>query len=178
MSYFKQVISKLIHIRCTKNRKEQKQSTTNNDNLDKTIKNLEKDYKLARRFSPKTTIGTFALKDAQRLAMLYESKGDITKSVEYLKETINIWKKIGHKEGEAQTLMYIGLLYSRNNPDVALEYYESAVKLFKEIINKRGEAETLKAIGCIFISKGEPEKGMRYLDDANKIFKEINSVHS
>ena len=90
---------------------------------------------------------------------------------------MKIHREIGYKQGEANDLGNIGLIYrDKGEPEEALKYLQKALKIDREIGYKQGEANQLGNIGLIYRDKGELDEALKYLQEALEIFMEINSL--
>jgi tetratricopeptide (TPR) repeat protein len=101
---------------------------------------------------------------------LYENE----KALELFDECLEIYRKIGDRETEGQTLNKIGVIYLNiAEYDKALGYFQDALNIFKEILNKQGEWTTLNNIGVIYNNKGDYENALIFYNQSLKISKEI-----
>ncbi|MGC1121116.1 MAG: tetratricopeptide repeat protein, partial [Candidatus Methanofastidiosia archaeon] len=100
----------------------------------------------------------------------YSDKGDLDQALNYLKEALEIHRQIGYKQGEANQLGNIGLIYSdKGDLDQALNYLKEALEIHRQIGYKQGEASDLGNIGLIYSDKGDLDQALNYLKEALEI---------
>jgi tetratricopeptide (TPR) repeat protein len=94
--------------------------------------------------------------------------------LKYHQDALEIDKEIGFRQGEANSLGNIGVIYQdRGDLDQALKYHREALEINKQIGHKEGEAAQLGNIGLIYKAKGDLDQALKYMNDALKIFEEI-----
>ncbi|MCK4664375.1 MAG: tetratricopeptide repeat protein [Bacteroidales bacterium] len=101
---------------------------------------------------------------------------DVSQSVKYGKQALELSENINYKMGIAQSLNGIGNTYQRKSLyDKALEYFNKALQIFKEIGFDYGIFSTLNNIGAVFEDKGDYGKALEYLLQSLKIIEEIGN---
>ena len=67
------------------------------------------------------------------IGLIYRTKGDLDTALKYLKDALDIHKKIGYKQGEAVALGNIGqFYYAKGDLDTALKYLKDALQILVE----------------------------------------------
>ncbi|MCK4662580.1 MAG: tetratricopeptide repeat protein [Bacteroidales bacterium] len=95
-------------------------------------------------------------------------------SMEYANTALELAKKSGNKEQEANALKYIGVaFYYKSNYDIALEYYKEALKKFKELNDEKEIAKTYNNIGNVYINWCNYEKAIEYYNNSLEISQKI-----
>ncbi len=108
------------------------------------------------------------------IAVIYDSKGDISKALEYLSKSLKLQEEIGDKKGISQSLNNIGTIYkSQGNIPKALEYQGKSLKIREEIGDRDGIAQCLNNIGTIYYSQGDFPKALEYQGKSLKIQEEV-----
>jgi tetratricopeptide (TPR) repeat protein len=108
------------------------------------------------------------------IGIIFMTKGKINKALKYLEEALEIDRKIGNREGEANQLGNIGLTYKdKGEMDEALKCFEQSLEIDREIGNREGEASNLGNIGTIYKNKGDLDKALKYHNKALEIDREI-----
>lgn len=100
---------------------------------------------------------------------LYESYLNVKQNEElkYQMDTLQMNREIGNRQGEANTLANIGLIYSsKENQDEALKYFTQAVQINNEIGSRQGEANQLLNLGTTYRLKGDLEKALKFSNEA------------
>ena len=89
------------------------------------------------------------------------------KSIEKYHEALELYRRASDRNGEAQTLNNIGVVYwSLGEMQKALEKYNEALPLRRAIGDRSGEAETLNNIGAVYWSLGEMRKALEKYNEA------------
>ncbi|GAB1539497.1 hypothetical protein NUACC21_21640 [Scytonema sp. NUACC21] len=82
--------------------------------------------------------------------LYFELKKQVKLADDYYQRALEIYRQIGDRLGEANTLIAIGdVLQFLDRRDEALERYEQALDFYRQIGDRLGEANTLKAIGDV-----------------------------
>jgi CHAT domain-containing protein/tetratricopeptide (TPR) repeat protein len=98
-------------------------------------------------------------------------------AIEKSEQALNIWRKLGEKEKEAETLNFIGLFYTRNGENKkALTFFEQALSIWREKKNRLQQADTLFLIGSAYSYSDEQEKALKYLQEALHLYKAENQL--
>ena len=106
----------------------------------------------------------------------YAEAGEKQKALESLNHALEIWRKIGSREGEALTLNDIGRVYrDLGQQQSAMDYYNQALPIWREVGNRNGEGLALSDIGRAYSDLGQPGKALDYANQALPIFRETGS---
>jgi tetratricopeptide (TPR) repeat protein len=110
------------------------------------------------------------------IGLIYKTKGDLDKALEYHQKALKIDQEIGYQQGQANQLGNIGLIYSdKGDLDKALEYHQKALKIDQEIGYQQGQASDLGNIGIVYYKRGKHDEALKYLNESLTIFKRIGS---
>lgn len=72
------------------------------------------------------------------MGLIYKTKGDLDKALEYFQKALKIDQEIGYQQGQASDLGNIGIVYyKRGKRDEALKYLNESLTIFKRIGSKR-----------------------------------------
>ena len=82
-------------------------------------------------------------------------------------EALPLWREIGDRFQEAQTLDCIGFLFWRmGEPARGIEYYNQALAIRREIKDRHGEGETLNNMAAAYSALGNKELALEYYNRA------------
>jgi CHAT domain-containing protein/tetratricopeptide (TPR) repeat protein len=82
-------------------------------------------------------------------------------------EALPLWRKIGDRFQEAQTLDNIGYLFWLfGGPAKGIEYYDQALAIRREIKDSHGEGETLNNMAAAYSALGKKELALEYYNRA------------
>lgn len=112
------------------------------------------------------------------IGVIYDSKGDFAKSLDYYTRSLKVREEIGDKQGVATSLNNIGFAY-RNRGDIAkaMDYLVRSLKIQEEIGDKKVIAASLNNIGLIYKDQGDVVKALEYYNRSLKIQKEVGNMH-
>ncbi len=80
---------------------------------------------------------------------------------------LELWREIGDRTGEAQTLNSIGFLHEAlGEPRNALDFYRQAVTIWRAIGDRAGEAEALHDMGAAYSALGDKLMALNYYEQA------------
>ena len=89
-------------------------------------------------------------------------------------EALKLYKVVGDRLGEANTLIAIGdVLQFFNQRQEALNRYDEALRLYKIVGDRLGEANTLKAIGDVFQLFDQRYEALNRYNTALKLYKDV-----
>jgi tetratricopeptide (TPR) repeat protein len=109
--------------------------------------------------------------------LYFELKDDIKAALTCYDEALGLYRQVGARLGEANTLKAIGdVLQFLDERQIALERYDEALGLYRQVGARLGEANTLKAIGDVL--ENDPDQSMHYFEEAQKIYKQIGDQYS
>jgi CHAT domain-containing protein/tetratricopeptide (TPR) repeat protein len=82
-------------------------------------------------------------------------------AIESLQEALNIYQQIKHRQGEAEALENIGLIYNdMRNYVKAIEFYQQYLGLVRELEDEEGEHTALDSLGNVYYSLGNNIKAI------------------
>ncbi|MGH9970291.1 MAG: CHAT domain-containing protein, partial [Pyrinomonadaceae bacterium] len=94
------------------------------------------------------------------------------KALEFYNQVLPIYKAVGDRAGEANTLLNIGIVYNAlGEKRKALEFYNQVLPIYKAVGDKAGEANTLYNIGNVYNALGEKQKALEFYDRALALFR-------
>jgi CHAT domain-containing protein/tetratricopeptide (TPR) repeat protein len=84
-----------------------------------------------------------------------------------LEEALPLWRDVGDRFQEAQTLDSIGFLFwLLGGPAKGIEYYNQALAIRREIEDRHGEGETLNNMAAAYSALGKKEQALEYYNRA------------
>jgi tetratricopeptide (TPR) repeat protein len=104
---------------------------------------------------------------------LINMQGDHVSCVEFYKKSIKLYEQIDNKQGIADCLYNIAIVYDDTYDPRGFEFHLKSLKLFEEIGDKNGIAKSLNNIGVIFYNQGNITKTLEYYYKSLKILEEI-----
>ncbi|MEA5549441.1 CHAT domain-containing protein [Anabaena cylindrica UHCC 0172] len=120
-----------------------------------------------------------AAKKADQEGLQLEQQGTAEsrrQAIEKWQTVLKLWRQIGDTENEAQTLYYIGLVYSDlGNKNKALELLNQALILMQKVGNKEGEARTMIEIGRVYSLLGEKSEALTFLNQALLLIQKVKN---
>src|SRR6266508_2531103 len=110
----------------------------------------------------------------QDLGWCYRELGDLERAMEYLQLALAVRQRYGAKEGEANTLNMIGVVFDdQGNSPKAIEYFEKALGLWIEVQNKEREAITRNNLAASYSNQGEWNKAEEQYNLSLRINQEL-----
>ena len=98
----------------------------------------------------------------------------LKQAVGKFEEALELWRKVGDKEGQAFTMLGIGRIYSDlGDKQHALKFYNQALPLSREVGDKSGEATTLNNIGAVYNSLGDKQQALKFFNQALPLSREV-----
>src|SRR5262249_4063635 len=108
------------------------------------------------------------------IGAIYESLGEMQKSLEKLNEALSLRRELGDRSREAITLNNIGMVYSSlGETQKALEKHNEALSLRRALGDLSGEAITLHNIGTAYRLLGEAQKSLEKYNEALSIWRAV-----
>lgn len=109
------------------------------------------------------------------LGIIYKSKGNTNKALEYYKKSLNLQNKIKDKYGLATAYNNIGLVYKEQG-DIkkALNYYNKSLKVRELLNDKEGISMSYNNIAMIYQSQDKLSKALIFHQKSLKLREEIN----
>ncbi|MBC7932312.1 MAG: tetratricopeptide repeat protein [Rubrivivax sp.] len=101
---------------------------------------------------------------------------DFQPSIEKQQQALMLWREIGDRGWEGDTLRSIGGNYENlGSYDKAAEHYEQALAVAREIKDRGGEADSLSDLGLAYDRLGRYEKSLAYFVQALAINREVKN---
>jgi tetratricopeptide (TPR) repeat protein len=84
-----------------------------------------------------------------------ERTGNPAAALNYFERALPIFREVGDRAGQANTLSNIGVVHRRRRDwQVARHYYERALPIFRDVRDRAGQAATLNNIGMAALRSG------------------------
>ena len=145
------------------------------EELDKKIalrEEMLKDY-LEKRPQDKSTIASLH----GDLGVLYRDKSNLDKSLEHYQKSLEFYREIKYKKGEAGISGNIGLIYQdKGELDKAINYFSQALDIFHKVGDIHGEAINLANIGGVYHKRNELNKALEYISKGLDLYHRIGDV--
>jgi tetratricopeptide (TPR) repeat protein len=110
----------------------------------------------------------------QNVATVLVWEGEADRAEEMLQEALALFRAVGARLGEANTLRAIGDVQQfRDEREAALESYGQALALFRAVGDRLGEANTLRAIGDVQQFRKEIEAALESYGQALALFRAV-----
>lgn len=94
-------------------------------------------------------------------------QGNHAQAIEYLEESVSIYKELGHKVVMANRLNDIGsIYYNQGNYIEALKYRQACLVAYEELQDAGGVSGTLYNIGLVYFSQGDYPRALEYYEKA------------
>src|ERR1044071_2401940 len=92
------------------------------------------------------------------------TRESLDQAITKYKEALELWKDLGDRAGEADTLNVIGLVEELANGDrvKARQNFEQACQIWNSLGNSRGEAEALNNIARTYEAQGERQTALQF----------------
>jgi tetratricopeptide (TPR) repeat protein len=108
------------------------------------------------------------------LAIIYQSRGELTKALKYCEQSIEIQREIGNRQGEAASLHQTSIIYETlGDLPQALNLSEQSIKIQREIDDQQGEAASLHQMSIIYETLGDLPQALNLSEQSIKIQREI-----
>ncbi len=113
----------------------------------------------------------------ERLGDLYfELRDDVGLATEAYNQALQLYREVGDRLGEANTLRAIGdVLQFLNQSREALQRYDAALALYRDVGDRLGEAYTLQAIGDVLQFLDQRSEALQRYDAALALYREVGS---
>ena len=101
------------------------------------------------------------------LGMFYAERADAWNATRYATKSLMAWRGLGDADGQAQSLMVFGVLYSRMGlTEKAVQNYDAALRLHVEL---KTRAYLLSQMGHALVYGGRPDRAFQYYRQAFEI---------
>ncbi|MCU1268363.1 MAG: hypothetical protein JWM21_4681 [Acidobacteria bacterium] len=85
-----------------------------------------------------------------------------------------LWREIGDRYWQAQTLDLIGLAFNDGSKfEQAIESYNQALTIRREVKDRYGEADTINRLGGVYYTDSRYEKAIDYYDQALVLYRQL-----
>jgi tetratricopeptide (TPR) repeat protein len=119
------------------------------------------------------------------LSKIYRTLGDLQKALDYAQQSLKIYREIGNRQGEADSLSQQSGIYDNlRELDKALKLSEQSLEICREIGNRQGQAACLYQMSIIYRNLKELDKALSFSQQSIEICREIkdrmgegNSLH-
>lgn len=116
---------------------------------------------------------------ASRDAALLRAQGtaeSLRKSIEKHKEALSLYRVLGDRLGESQTLTNLGTVYNYlGEQRIALDYFAQALPLTQAIGDRATQATILNNLGRVYHEMGETQTALKSLIQALLVFREVGN---
>ncbi len=103
-------------------------------------------------------------------------KKDFRQSIEKQEQALGLWRELGDRQWEGDTLRSIGGNHGKlSRYDKAAEYYERALAIRRERKDRRGEAASLSDLGAAYEALSRFDKSLEYFQQALAINQEFKN---
>ncbi|GEM_PF-5245664 len=112
------------------------------------------------------------------LGMVYKSKGEWDKAIEFFQKSLDGKEKIEDVRGMAVTFNNLGLAYQdKGEWDKAIEFYQKALEISKKDGDVHGMAITYGNLGIVYQLKGEWDKAIEFYQKALAGKEKVGDIH-
>jgi CHAT domain-containing protein len=96
------------------------------------------------------------------------------KRIEKYQEALELFRRAGDRQGEAETLSNIGVIYNAlGETQKALEMHNESLPILRVVGDRRGEATTLFNIGFVYRMQGEMQKALEKYNESLSIYRAV-----
>ncbi len=93
--------------------------------------------------------------------------GELQKALNFDNQALPIYRSAGDRDGEARTLMNIGIVYAdMSEPQKALGFFSEALPIDRATGDRDSEAKALDNLGNVYQRLGKPQKALGFLNQA------------
>jgi len=113
------------------------------------------------------------------IGLLYAHLNKPELSEQFQKLALQHFKKLGFKEGEANSLTNLGRLSTeKGNTEVAIDLYHQAYDIMKLIHNERGMASALTNIGIAHVEEGRYQAAIPFFKQTQVIYEKLSNANN
>jgi tetratricopeptide (TPR) repeat protein len=135
------------------------------------IQAYERAIKLQQKLNLKAELADSFWRLGNLYAELYDN---VNRALECYEQAIGLYREVGSKVGEANTLQAIGdVLKFLDRRNEALSNYEQAIELYREVGARLGEANTLRAIGDVLQFLDRRSEALSNYEQAIGLYREV-----
>ncbi len=104
----------------------------------------------------------------------YLSLGEYQRAIDFYQQSLEIFREIGDRNGEANCLIGLGNAYgSLGEYQRAIEFHQQSLDISREIGDHNGEANCLIGLGNAYGSLGEYQRAIEFFQQSLNISREI-----
>jgi len=119
---------------------------------------------------------TNKLKHLSNICDTYNLAGEYDSVLIYGKQSLELAKSIGLKEGIANCYKNMGVVYANHsNYSEALKNHSAALKIREEMLDKKGMASSYNSLGVVYMNQGNLPEALKMYFTALKIYEEITN---
>jgi len=134
----------------------------------------EQNQRRAERFGEGARFKRGEASTLSNLGRVYNNLGQKDKALEYLNQSLPLWREAGNRSGEAETLDSIGRAYADMGQGAkSLEYFQHALELFGQEGEIGGAGLVLCNLGKAYADLGQKQKA---LDSYNRALEDFRQV--
>lgn len=112
-------------------------------------------------------------KSLGNLGTIARLRGKYDESISLHRESLEIDRKLGRREGEARNLANMGITFwSSGNQEQAQSHLSDAKAIFEALGDVEGQAACFHGLANVAISKHEPEIAMQYLRESLELHRQ------
>ncbi|NET90846.1 MAG: tetratricopeptide repeat protein [Kamptonema sp. SIO1D9] len=108
------------------------------------------------------------------LGNAYDSLGEYQRAIEFHQQSLEIFREIGDRSGEANSVNNLGnAYYSLGEYQRAIEFHQQSLEIFREIGDRSGEANSVNNLGNAYYSLGEYQRAIEFHQQSLEIKRAI-----
>ncbi|MGI2903741.1 tetratricopeptide repeat protein [Tolypothrix sp. VBCCA 56010] len=108
------------------------------------------------------------------LGNAYNSLGQYQLAIDYYQQSLTIYREIGNRNGEANSLIGLGnAYYFLGQYQIAIDYHQQSLAISLEIGDRNGEADSLLGLGGVYKCLGQYQEAIDNLEQSLAIKIEI-----
>ncbi|WP_062295128.1 tetratricopeptide repeat protein [Nostoc piscinale] len=112
------------------------------------------------------------------LGNAYRSLGEYQRAIEFHKQSLEISRKIGDRNGVGNSLIGLGNAYdSLGEYQRAIEFFQQSLEIFREIGARDGVGKSLNNLGNAYNSLGEYQRAIEFHQQSLEIKREIGDCN-
>jgi tetratricopeptide (TPR) repeat protein len=101
--------------------------------------------------------------------------GEIRESKTMLGQAVDIYRQLGHKQGQARALIELGIAQRVSGDAECLGTYTEALGIYQDLGDRHGQAAALNELGSVRWQIGPISAAEQHLRDALAIFRELGN---
>jgi tetratricopeptide (TPR) repeat protein len=133
-------------------------------------------YREARTFCEETLALQEDSTVIHNLSRIYESLGELNQALTLSQQSIELYRVIGNRQGEASSLHQMSIIYeSLGDLNQALILSQQSIEILRAIGNRQGEAASLHQMSMIYQSLGELNQALTLSEQSIEIKRAIGN---